>query len=730
MMEHRRLFWLLPFTIFICGLGVYGAISKPAESPVRLTEICTRNKTVIYDENGDYETDYVELTNVSGSDMDLSGFSLTDTSSNPLRYVFPEGMKLSAGESMLLWGKRSPDIRKYYREGYIPHDLGFSFSEGENCTLFDAEGNVLDSLEIPAIPEDMSFASCKMEPKEYKICLPSPGVFQEELSFPKKEILPEAPSFSIPSGFYEEELSVTLTASEGDIYYTLDGTEPNRFSSRYTSPVQIDDPSKNPNRYASVSGISVANTYLPENPLDKACILKARVITEDGKESPVAAASYFIGFSGKEGYENMSIISLILDPEDLFSEDRGIYVLGNVYRNYRDRYETLPGNEYTHEANYSREGRGWERKAKIEYFDEERKLLLSQPIGVRIHGGWSVGLAQKSFNLYARKEYDGNDCFLYDFFGQTDNKLMLRNGGRRDLFATEFRDQLPQYLASDKAFGVQQGFPCAVFLNGEYWGLYHLQEKVSESYVSNHYGIPESDSVILKIGTAGDSVINGKLQDLKDFKELIRFASENDMSDPANYRDLCGAMDIQSCIDYFCCNIYIANCDYIDNNYAVWKTRYPSENTGYKDGKWRFLSFDTDDSAGMVRGLTTSDTDSFTGGHWNGISPLSDPLFSALWKNKDFRDRFAASFRETAEENYDYERVHPLIESLASVYEDQSVMTAARFRGNYQIPDYDSERTDYATPENYRYEVKVLDDFYRTRGDYILSCLEKHLLED
>ena len=199
------------------------------------------------------------------------------------------------------------------------------------------------------------------------------------------------------------------------------------------------------------------------------------------------------------------------------------------------------------------------------------------------------------------------------------------------------------------------------------------------------------------------------------------------MSVDTHYRAVCSQMDIQSYIDYMCCNIYIANCDYLDNNYAVWKASSPGAGR-YRDGKWRFLTFDTDDSAGMVRGLTEYDTDSFAGGHWNGISPLMDPLFSSLMANADFRRLFSDSFLEIADGNYRYDRVHPVIEKLSGLYAKQAVMTARRFRGNYQIPDYDSpmDASEYATLKNYDYEVRVLDDFYRMRRDAVMDYFDKY----
>ena len=58
-------------------------------------------------------------------------------------------------------------------------------------------------------------------------------------------------------------------------------------------------------------------------------------------------------------------------------------------------------------------------------------------------------------------------------------------------------------------------------------------------------------------------------------------------------------IDIQSYIDYYAFEIYVANCDSISNNYAMWRTRNV-KSSPYYDGKWRWILYDTDDSTGMV----------------------------------------------------------------------------------------------------------------------------------
>ena len=53
-------------------------------------------------------------------------------------------------------------------------------------------------------------------------------------------------------------------------------------------------------------------------------------VDEEGNRSPVASATYFVGFDQKEGYRGMNILSILTEPDNLFDYDKGIYVMGSI----------------------------------------------------------------------------------------------------------------------------------------------------------------------------------------------------------------------------------------------------------------------------------------------------------------------------------------------------------------------------------------------------------------
>ncbi len=670
-------------------------------SGIEIREVCAKNDTWAYDENGEYGADYVMLYNSSKEAINIGGYGLSDDDKNLYRFTLPL-MEVPAGETIMVWNSTNNEDTSLYRADYVPtdiHGMSFGIAEGETIYLTDREGTVLDKA--------VAFLREKEESH--------PG-------------LSEKPKFSLEGGWYEAPVTLELSSSTGEIYYTLDGSQPDENSLRYEGPIEITDRSEEENIWSAVDDIALDNVWLPDYKVDKGTVVKAVAISGE-KRSEVVTKSFFVGLDEKPGYEGIAVMSITMDPEDLFGYQDGIYRVGHVMDLYLERFdvEQLPNNYYIYSnANYAKEGRGWERPAQVEYFSPDHEKKMEQTIGVRIHGGWSTVFNQKSFNLYARPEYDGSSAFAYDFFGKSYNKLMLRSGGYRDAFATKMRDVLNQGLVSDREPGIQRAQACAVFLNGEYWGLYNLQETIGSSYVEQNYDLQPEDVIVLKNPMQGN--LAAEDPDAALYAEMVAFATDHDLSLEENYRRMEEQLDIQNYIDYFCFQIYVANIDSIGNNFATWRSREIGEGK-YQDGKWRFLLYDTDDSAGMMTMYASPDIDSFMGGHWalNPLGKHGDPLFTALMENDEFKERFAVTFMDLVNYNFTYDRVHEAIEGLAEEYRDAVVKSQERFRGGpYKIEGYKPDKDydgDYSL-EKFDSDVAVIDDFYRQRAPYITEHMK------
>ena len=131
-----------------CGGMLLGENATATEYGVRINEYMSRNRSVLYDRDGDYG-DWIELYNASDKTVDLSGFSLTDTENDLARWIFPQGTTLKAGEYLIVFcsGKDRTDgeLHTDFRLGETDDFIGLYTADGVFCsgiTCGESEQNV------------------------------------------------------------------------------------------------------------------------------------------------------------------------------------------------------------------------------------------------------------------------------------------------------------------------------------------------------------------------------------------------------------------------------------------------------------------------------------------------------------------------------------------------------------------------------------------------------------
>ena len=511
--------------------------------------------------------------------------------------------------------------------------------------------------------------------------------------------------FSKKSGFYDKEFYLKIYAPSDEIYYTLDGTEPTKSSLKYEGSILIQDASLNENQHSMRTdecGSFLAEDTLysvPEELIDKCTVLKAVYYDENGACSEIDERVFFVGFHEKEGYDNINIISITTDPDNLFDENRGIYVLGNSFKEFSENNDLTEYNWYRWEANYLNRGQEWEREATIHVFDETKNLELKQNVGIRIQGGVSRGLYPKSLNIYAREIYGGNEM-LYDFFdtGYYPQRVTLSSGGN-DYYG-KMRDRLGAELTEDCEFCTMNYEPYALFLNGEYWGFYYLTEKYDEHYIEHYYDVDKDNVIIIK----NDKIEAGTEEDKEAYDQMKLFMEYADMTLDENYQIACTMFDMQSFVDYFAAEIYMARTvDWPSSNYALWRSREVSEKP-YEDGKWRWMLFDVNTSA-LSDHLVDHDTLAWV------IQGCQ--MFANLWSNSSFREMFTETLLEMSENIFEPE----LVKQKVLAYENLMMKPMDK---HYQRFFGGSIGTTYPTTES-------ILEFIDQRADYIPGILAANM---
>ncbi len=524
------------------------------------------------------------------------------------------------------------------------------------------------------------------------------------------------PVLSVPSGFYEDPFYLTLSAPAGtEIHYTLDGSEPTGESPLYKEEIKIYDPSGEPDRFAAetdiISRLDHDRYYPPEEPQDKAFILRAKAFRGD-EYSESTDAVYFLGFENRPVYDSFPVVSVMTDPDNLFDPELGIMVSGKNADQYLSEHdpESISWDEDLTFGNFNQRGIDWEREGVVTLFDETHALTGSDKAGIRIKGGKSRVYPQKSLNLFARKEYSGSRCFSFPFFaGDTTEHSVTLYAGGNDTY-TKMKDRLFEDLTKSLSFETVRSRPVFVFLNGEFWGFYHLSEHFGEDFLAEKYGI-DPDNIVFAKSTTNEKRLEYDTEKMEriesgaTYDELVNIAENRDLSDPEEYRHFTEAVDMTSLTEYYASRIYIENTrDWPTGNTAIWRVIDPGEKDGITDGRWRYLSFDVN-------------TASMTALSENGIDLAREksPLFDNLMKNSEFRKEFREVMYRLAGETFAPERVLPAIDALEERFAAPCDKTRERFYSGYPS-------------KNYKEEVDVYREFFRKRPEYILRYTDEACL--
>lgn len=516
-------------------------------------------------------------------------------------------------------------------------------------------------------------------------------------------------AFSVHSGFYDDAFYLELDAGKNEIYYTLDSSDPDTGSMRYTGPILIKDASENENVYSLIEDVSpyydvkmlkknglrrLYSYRIPKQPVDKATVVKAISVDDKGNSSDVMEAVYFVGFKDKKGYDGINIMAITTDPDNLFGKEAGIYVLGKTFDdNAVDgiiQYDVKSANSL--KANYRQKGREWERKAAIHFFDPDGNVIFAGNFGIRIQGNTTRARLPKSLNLYARKEYGQAFFDTGQLFAPYNNLESLNL--HTSLNATMFRDYLAGELIEGLDVACRKYVPCALFLDGEYWGVHWLAPRFESDYMGQKFGVEEKNLFEVK----QNRIEIGNEEDRALLDELVEYITGNDMDLVENYQRACEMMDMQSYIEYFAAEIYIANTDWPEFNQAMWRTKYKANDT-YSDCKWRWILFDVDKSM-EVKNARKSLLK-------NAIN--RDAIFASLMENEGFVSTLNDKLLELATDTFSPERVDVFVDDYKALMADPMVLNYQRFIG------------DDMTLEDFIQGCDETKAFFHDRQEYILK---------
>lgn len=521
---------------------------------------------------------------------------------------------------------------------------------------------------------------------------PELGPTPEEKPLVTGEVVFSKTEYFLPC---DTDLCLSITSGKsGQVYYTLDGSEPMEDDMQYTEPIRLK---------AGESGSP--NVYT----------IRTKAIYDDETMSPTYVHTYFVGKEIEKRYTTC-VFSINGDPAELTGEPDGIL------------YGT----------NYEQRGAASERKVHIEALAPDGELLFSQYSGVRVYGGTSREHPVKSLKLYARKRYEPDQgTFAFDAFGSMTadeskritkyDKLVLRNGG--DDFQRSFiRDELMQRLASGAGFqNYEAVVPALAYMNGEYYGFYWLHESYCDKYFQNRNGKSEGEYIVLE----GSDQYKSHTDDVaetnaaKTFNSFYASIVQTDLTVEENYQKLCDFMDVNNYLDYMSYNMYIANYDWPQGNFRCFRYYAAPGETygeGERDGRWRFLLHDMD--VGLGTYLTGEDA----GANKDDIKEVLSPknqrysaLLSAILKREDCRQYFIDRMNFYSTEALSPKTTSAMLNQLISEREAELklfIQHLETLKGTAVI---------YASEAAVKKHEEKIRTFFEKRPEYIYKYLKENL---
>ncbi len=509
-------------------------------------------------------------------------------------------------------------------------------AEGEALYLFNNKVFV-DSVGATNVPSDVSYGR-QPDGGDDWYYFETPTPFLSNGNNGITSGLTDTVVFSVSGGnLRTSSMSVLLSTknnTEGSIYYTTDGSVPTSSSTLYTGAI----------------------TFTSD------IVIRARVINDGQLPGPVGTETYVLTLD-----HSFPIVSLSTNPENLFDYYTGIYELGP---------NASSSNPY-YGANFWQD---WEKPVHFEYYDKNGIKQIDQGAGVKIYGAWSRAHPQKSLALFARKEY-GDGSFSYKFFDSKDNDkfeaIVLRNAGN-DFYYAHFRDGMMTTAMSEIGVEYQGIQPTAVYINGEYWGILNMREKINEHFVSDNTHIDANEVRILESTYETNGVIeNGEGTK---YVEMLNFVQTNSLQTDDNYEYVCSVIDIENFIDYYLIQTYVDNTDWPGNNNKFW-------NTTNDASKYRWVLFDTDFGFNLYGNqnytnntIAYASSETLTGLHNEEWATL---LFRSLMENTEFKKKFVQRGCDYLNTHWQPDSINPIIDDFTALYTTEMVAHCDRWDLDY-----------------------------------------------
>ncbi len=616
------------------------------EKKLVINEIMPANVSYMLDGTYNYGG-WIELYNDSEETINLAGYSISDTPANPTKYTFPENIgEIASGEYKIIFFDNNDLDKK---------QVNFKLDcDGAILYLYNNKKLLKDFVEYGYAYPGTSYAREYDADTPWATCItPTPGRSNDGSEFSIKRA--EKPRASIQPKVFNRPIMLLLSSADV-IRYTTDGTEPTENSEIWSGRKAI----------------------------SSTTVIRARAYRKGYIPSEILTCTYIIE---REHTIDLPVISIVTDPDNLWSDSIGIYCVGT---------NGISGNGISYNANWNRD---WRRPANIEIINNPHDNYISQQCDIGIGGGWSRAYPLKSIEINAEKKYEGKNSFDTRIFAQKPyyrfKSLNLRNSGN-DFYSSMMWDAAQQCLYANITDVEYQAYQPAVhYINGEYYGIINIRERSNHHHAYSNWGY-DKENLNMVMNSASGNTITGDKTKLKRLEELIK----TDVNDAA-YKEICEIIDIDEFINYIVIQSFAGNGDWMSNNVKF----YSSQN---HDGRYRWVLFDLDG------GFKNLNYNQFTASDRSGLTNTkvyTGQIFQALKKHAAFRKKFVSHATAIIGGSIRPARVNSIIDSIASLISNEMPRHRERWGNSYNLDSYRMSFKDFGKKRPMIYATQLAEYF-------------------
>ncbi len=574
---------------------------------------------------------WIEVKNVSDKPVDLQHYYLSTSKKNMNEWQFP-AVQLKPGEHFVV-----DCAKEEFKVG------------GNKAIMLTSNGQFVDG--VCANPAPFGSSMGRVDGKEGFFFFPKTTRGAENTTAHYRFMAP-MPSFNPNAGVYakNDSMIVRIDTHGMTVHYTTDGSVPSD-----NSPV-----------------------YKDSLILKKTTTVRAYCEGDSTSMRSVTATSTFI-FTEKP--HTMPVFNITIAPDDLYDHNHGIYVEG-------------PGasKEFPHNgANYWKR---WWKKAHVEFFDSVGGGF-SYDCEMAIFGGFSRALPKKSFKIRF-KDTCGPKNITYDLYDEgmpAKVKNFVLRSGSQDISGVMVRDEFFTSLMKPQSptLLVQAYRPVVLYINGEYFGIYYIREKIDDHFVAKHLDVSNDSVSIIMSGLYCEEGTK------KDYMQLMSYVKSHDLSQQEHYDYVKSQFDLQGLIDYKLGQIYSCNTD-------AGNVRFVRSVDDKSDKKWHVVFYDLDAtwatnkaSAFYLRAGETS------------VVRAVNLLTNQLLKNKEFRQMFLEQLSTHMHTTFTTKNTTEVFDNIVNTIKPEMQQNCERWPGIMTFSRWEKNVNNFREKFKFRNKIMLND---------------------